>query len=75
MGFKKLNKNDKQQLFEFIAALAITAGQEMSEEGYRMFNDIVLSYINKMDLMDDFIAASKKSGIGKHPHLVKSGHC
>ena len=38
MDFKKLNNQDKQQLFEFIAALAITAGQEMSEEGYRVFN-------------------------------------
>ena len=75
MSFKKLNHREKQQLFEFIAALAILAGKEMSKEGYAEYNETVLYYLDQMDLIGDFMAASKKAGIGKHPYLANSGRC
>ena len=40
-----------------------------------MLNDIVLAYINKMGLMDDFIDACNKAEFGKHPQLANSGRC
>jgi hypothetical protein len=54
--FQKLNHRDKRRLFQFIAHLAILAGQEMSEEGYQDYNSVVVEFLEDAGLMNDFQA-------------------
>lgn len=60
MSFLKLNDNEKNQLFKFISHLAIIAGQEMSEEGYQNYNNVVVEFLEDTKLIDDFQALAAK---------------
>jgi hypothetical protein len=54
--FQRLNHRDKRRLFQFIAHLAILAGQEMSEESYQDYNSVVVEFLEDTGLMNDFQA-------------------
>jgi hypothetical protein len=58
--FQKMKFKDKRRLFQFIAHLAILAGREMSEEGYRDYNDVVIEFLEDTGLMIDFQALAAK---------------
>ena len=58
--FQKLKHKDKRRLFQFIAHLAILAGREMSEEGYRDYNDVVIEFLEDTGVMADFQALAAK---------------
>lgn len=75
MSLKKLNPKDKARIFEMVAALALLAGQEMSNEGYNIFNDTVLAYFERYGLLEDFKQIGEQAGLGKHPNLREGGFC
>ena len=56
--FQKLNHKDKRRLFQFIAHLAILAGQEMGEEGYQDYNSVVVEFLEDTGLIADFQAVA-----------------
>jgi len=58
--FQRLKHKDKRRLFQFIAHLAILAGREMSEQGYRDYNDVVVEFLEDTGLMADFQALAAK---------------
>lgn len=58
--FQKLKHKEKRRLFQFIAHLAILAGREMSEQGYRDYNDVVIEFLEDTGLMGDFQALAAK---------------
>lgn len=60
MRFQKLKYKDKRRLFQFIAHLAILAGREMSEQGYRDYNDVVVEFLEDTGLMGEFQALGAK---------------
>jgi hypothetical protein len=60
MSFAKLDNEEKQRLFQFIAHLAILAGREMSEKGYRDYNSVVVEFLEDTGLMSDFQALAAK---------------
>lgn len=73
MNFKELNNPGKRRLFEFIAHLAILAGQEMSEEGYKHYNDVVFEFLDDANLIDDFMAVASK--VEGYQSLIHGGKC
>ena len=75
MSLKKMKPKQKRQIFEMIAALAVLAGEEMSEEGFAIYNDTLFGYIKRYDLLEDFIKAGQQAGIKKHPQLRNFGTC
>ena len=60
MRFQKLKYKDKRRLFQFIAHLAILAGREMSEQGYRDYNDVVIEFLEDTGLVGEFQALAAK---------------
>ena len=60
MRFQKLKHKDKRRLFQFIAHLAILAGREMSEQGYRDYNDVVIEFLEDTGLVGEFQALAAK---------------
>ena len=60
MSFEKLDNEEKRQLFQFIAHIAILAGREMSEKGYQDYNSVVAEFLEDMGLMSDFQALAAK---------------
>jgi len=60
MRFQKLKYKDKRRLFQFIAHLAILAGREMSKQGYRDYNDVVIEFLEDTGLMGEFQAQAAK---------------
>lgn len=58
--FQKLKHKDKRRLFQFIAHLAILAGREMSKQGYRDYNDVVIEFLEDTGLIGDFQAVAAK---------------
>ena len=58
--FQKLNHKDKRRMFQFIAHLAILAGREMTEQGYRDYNDVVVEFLEDTGLMGDLQSLAAK---------------
>ena len=69
MAFLDLNKGEKRRLFEFIAHLAILAGQEMSEEGYAHYNDVIIAFLNNAGLLNDFMATASDAELSSPPSI------
>ncbi len=73
MVFIELAEEEKQRLFEFIAQLAIMAGEEMSREGFAAYNDVVMGFLNNAELLDDFMAVAAKAKL--RPEVLHGGEC
>ena len=75
MTMKKLKFKDKKRIFEMVAALALIAGEEMSPEGFDVYNDTVIAYLSRYGLLEDFTRMGRDSGLGEHPNVKGSGFC
>ncbi len=58
MDFSELNNQEKRCLFEFIAHLAILAGQVMNEDDFMHYHGVVLGFLEDAALLDDFMAVA-----------------
>lgn len=74
-GLGNLKYNQKRRIFEMLAALAMQAGAELSEDDFRSYQDTMFAYLERCGLLDDFMEISKAVGMEPHPALKRVGRC
>lgn len=74
-GLGKLKHEQKRGIFEMLAALAIQAGQEMSEDGFQIYQETLFAYLERLGLLDDFLTEAKAAGMPPPPALDGVSRC